>query len=84
MSTMDVVKQAGPATTRRRVKFQASIEDLEGRISLSTAHHGHVHAQVVHMAAHVSRAARQRGTCAHRLLGIRDRLWVECGLKQLP
>ena len=33
MSTMDVVREAGRGVARRRVKFAASIENLEGRVA---------------------------------------------------
>ena len=37
MSTQDAFNSSGLKTTKRRVKFQASLEDLEGRVLLSSA-----------------------------------------------
>ena len=48
MSTKDVVNTGNRKTTSRRVKFGATLENLEGRVLLSSVHH-FPH----HQAAHV-------------------------------
>ncbi len=48
-------------SSRRRVKFQGSVEDLEGRLLLSMAHHGH---PMSHHAAHVRTAEVNTGTAS--------------------
>ena len=50
MSTQDVVNTGSRKATSRRVKFGATLEDLEGRVLLSSVHHAQVH-----RAAHVQR-----------------------------
>ena len=48
MSTQDAVNLGNRKTTARRVKFGATLEDLEGRVLLSAVHHVQLH-----RAAHV-------------------------------
>ena len=48
MSTQDAVNAGNRKTTARRVKFGATLEDLEGRVLLSAVHHVQLH-----RAAHV-------------------------------
>ena len=62
MSTQDSVNTGNRKSTKRRVKFGATLEDLEGRVLLSSVHHvqihraAHVHVVPAHHAKVVSHA----------------------------
>ena len=57
MSTTDVFSRVSRETTRRRVKFHAGVEDLEGRQLLSAAHFHGFHHVTVHKQPQVHTAS---------------------------
>ena len=60
MSTTDGFSRVSRETTRRRVKFHAGVEDLEGRQLLSGAHHQGFHHVAVHRQPPVHTASIQQ------------------------
>ena len=66
MSTTDVISRVSRATTRRRVKFHAGVEDLEGRRLLSGVHHHGFHHVTAHNQAQVqTTSVLQTQTAGH-------------------
>ena len=68
MSTQDAVDTGNRKTTSRRVKFGATLEDLEGRVLLSAVHHVPLHRR----GSCAGAAGPPRKTCQPRTDGHAD------------
>src|SRR5262245_17748840 len=57
MSSQDAANRSGRGPSRRRVKYSAKIEEMEGRVLLSRAHHIR---PAFHRAAHIRATSHPR------------------------